>query len=58
MNVHTSFNIESRLLKLSVVILDIIMQGTMSQNLYLGHSFFLYEFENDAYKFKEMFPVF
>ena len=38
-NVDSSLNTESRQLKLSVVIFDIIMQGTMSQILHLGPSF-------------------
>ena len=38
-NVDSSFDIKGRLLKLSVVTLDIKMQGTVSQNSYLGPSF-------------------
>ena len=39
-NVARLYHIEGRLLKFPVVILDMIMQGTVSQNCYLGPSFF------------------
>ena len=38
LNLNSSFNIKSRLLKFSMVIIDIMMQGTVSQILYLGPS--------------------
>ena len=38
-NVDNSFNIVSTLLKFSVVVLNTIMEGTVSQNIYLGFSF-------------------
>ena len=39
LNLNSSFNINSRLLKFSMVIIDIMMQGTMSQIFYFGPSF-------------------
>ena len=45
---ESSFDIEGRLLKFSVVILDIIMQG----NVYLGTIVFVIcDLDNDVYKF-------
>ena len=38
-NVDSSFNIENRLFKFSVDVLGIIMEGTVSQIIYLGPSF-------------------
>ena len=37
-NVARLYHIEGRLLKFPVVILDMIMRGTVSQNYYLGPS--------------------
>ena len=37
--VDFSFNIQKRVLKFSVAVIGIIMEGTMSQILYLGPSF-------------------
>ena len=49
-NVHSSFDIENRLLKFSVIIIDMLMEGTVSQIFYLGLSssvhVFLYGFKN------------
>ena len=39
LNVDSSFDIKDRLLNLSVVVLGIIMEGKVSQIVYLGHSF-------------------
>ena len=42
-NVDSSFNIKDTLLKFSVVVLGITMEGTVSQIFYLGPSFcFMY----------------
>ena len=38
LNVDSSFNISDRLLKFSVVIIDMLMEGTVSQIFYLGLS--------------------
>ena len=38
LNVNNSVNIKTRLFKFCVLILDIIMEGTVSQNFYLGPS--------------------
>ena len=38
-NVDSSFDISDRLLNFCVVVLGFIMEGTVSQNLYLGPSF-------------------
>ena len=38
MNVESSFNIQDRLLKLSVTVIDMMMEGTVSQIFYLGPS--------------------
>ena len=38
-NVVISFNIEYRKLKFSMIILEMMMEGTMSQIFYLGLSF-------------------
>ena len=38
-NVDSSFNIENELLKFSTLIFHIVMQGTVSQIVYLGTSF-------------------
>ena len=40
MNLDNSINIVHRLLKFSIVILDMITEGTVSQILYLGPSFY------------------
>ena len=40
-NVDSSFDIENRLLKLSVVIIGMLMEGAVSQSFYLGPSLFL-----------------
>ena len=37
-NLFFKFDIKDRLLKFSVVVLDMIMEGTVSQNFYLGPS--------------------
>ena len=37
-NVDRLFKIENRLLKFSVVIIDMLKDGAVSQILYLGHS--------------------
>ena len=39
LNVDNSFDIVSTLLKFSVVVLNTIMEGTVSQIIYLGFSF-------------------
>ena len=41
-NVDSSFNIKDRLIKYSVAVLGIMMEGTVSQIFYLGPSFFLF----------------
>ena len=38
LNVDSSFTIKDRLLKVSVVIIDMLMEGTVSQIIYLGPS--------------------
>ena len=38
LNVDSSFNIQDRLLKFSVVIIDMLIEETMSQILYVGPS--------------------
>ena len=39
LNVDISFNIQNRVLKFSVVVVGIIIEGTLSQIVYLGPSF-------------------
>ena len=41
LNVDSSFDIKDRLLNFYVFVLGIIMEGTMSQIVYLGHRFCL-----------------
>ena len=60
LNLNNSINIVHRLLKCPMVILDIIMEGNMSQIFYLGPSshFILCDLENNFSKFYKMLPHF
>ena len=52
-------NIENRPLKLSVVILDMLMEGTMFQNFYLGPNLIFYVASKIMLtNFRKCFPFF
>ena len=58
LNVENMINIAHRKLKLSMHILDIVMEGTMSHILYLGPTFNLMCLRKCFSKFHKMLPDF
>ena len=54
----SSINIQLTLLKLYEAVLDIKMEGMLSQIFYLGPSFYFIDLENLFYKFLTMFADF
>ena len=58
LNVHSSFNVQDRLLQFSLCFIDILMEGTMSQIFYLVPGSYLCDSKMILTKFRKCFPFF